>query len=126
MEDGDEASAYHQESMAICQQLGDRRGQGLNLDGLGEARRLQGRHDEALACFQQSLSLLREVGDRHSEANALWHLGLTVDAYGDREQARHHWRQALTIYEQLCAPEAVEMRAALGQPPVDMGMAQAH
>jgi DNA-binding SARP family transcriptional activator/tetratricopeptide (TPR) repeat protein len=122
---GDEASAYHQESLAICQQLGDRRGEGRNLDGLGDARRLQGRYDEAVACSQQGLTLLREVGDRYSEANTLWHLGLTVNACGDRGEARRRWRQALTIYEQLRAPEAAEVRAALDQPPVDVIKAQA-
>jgi DNA-binding SARP family transcriptional activator len=110
---GEEAFVSHEQSMAICHELGDRRGQGLNLDGQGEARRLQGRHDEALAYLRQSLTLLHEVGDRYSEADARWHLGVTMDELGDHRHAREHWRTALAIYDQIGAPEAVEVRAAL-------------
>jgi len=101
-----EAFDHHYRSLMICQELGDRRGQGLNLDGLGEARRAQGRHPEAVDFLRQGVGLLREARDRHGEADALWHLGLALDALGDHGEATSCLRRALTVFDQLGAPEA--------------------
>jgi DNA-binding SARP family transcriptional activator/tetratricopeptide (TPR) repeat protein len=106
----DEAFDCHHHSRLICQELGDRRGQGLNLDGLGEARRLQGRHWEAIDFLRQGVALLREARDRHGEADALWHLGLALDAVGDQREATSCLQLARTLFEELHAPEAAEVR----------------
>ncbi len=105
-----EAFDYHHQSLAICRELGDRRGEGLNLDGLGEARRLQGRHQEAVDLLRQGVALLREARDRYGEADALWHLGLALGALGDHGEATSCLQQALTVFEQLGAPEAGDVR----------------
>jgi len=105
-----EAFDHHHQSLVICRELGDRRGQGLNLDGLGEARRLQGRHREAIDFLRHGVALLRKARDRYGEADALWHLGLVLDAMGDHREATSCLRAARTLFEELDAPEAADVR----------------
>lgn len=84
--------------------------EGLNLDGLGETRRLQGRPQEAVELLPQSVVLLGEVRARDAEADALWHLGLALAALGNDREATSCQRQALEILDQLGAPESDELR----------------
>jgi DNA-binding SARP family transcriptional activator/tetratricopeptide (TPR) repeat protein len=110
------ASDYHSQSLAICRELGDRRGEGRNLDRLGEARRLQGRHQEAVELLRQAVTQLVETRDRLAEADALQHLGLARHALGDHSEADICLRHALSIFEQVDAPQAADVRVHLSAP----------
>jgi hypothetical protein len=47
------------------------------------------------------------------QARAHEGLGYAFGALGDCDRARFHWRQALTRYTELGAPEAARLRATL-------------
>src|SRR3989442_7149943 len=72
----EEAIACHEQSLAICRQLGDRHGEAQALTNLGNVYQNQGRWEEAIACYEQSLPVFRQLGDRHGEARTLNNLGL--------------------------------------------------
>jgi tetratricopeptide (TPR) repeat protein len=66
-----QAVARLQESLVIRQELGDRRGEGSLLNGLGLAYLDGGRIEEARTCIQESLAIAREVHSANSEVDAL-------------------------------------------------------
>ena len=72
----DRASDHYQQALAIYQEVGDRRAEGLSLGTEpGHVLREQGQHDRALVHLQQTLAIDREIGDRHSEGLTLYNLG---------------------------------------------------
>jgi tetratricopeptide (TPR) repeat protein len=87
--------------------------EGRILGNLGRTYYRQGQLTEAIACYEQSLVLFRETGNRHSEGLALWHLGSALAAMRDEQAARKRWHDALTIFVELGAPEADEVRVLL-------------
>ena len=63
----EEAITAQQDAIAICREVGDRRGEGVALSGLGAALREVGRFEEAITAQQDAAAISREAGDRHSE-----------------------------------------------------------
>ncbi|MFG3498033.1 BTAD domain-containing putative transcriptional regulator [Streptomyces sp. NPDC047928] len=53
------------------------------------------------------------IGGDHMRGNTLKVLGKALDALGQSDRARACWREALSLYEELAAPEADEVRALL-------------
>ncbi|QGV80079.1 AfsR/SARP family transcriptional regulator [Streptomyces ficellus] len=53
------------------------------------------------------------IGGDRMRGNVLTLLGRALDSLAQADRARACWREALSIYEQLCAPEAVDVRALL-------------
>ncbi|MEJ6483419.1 tetratricopeptide repeat protein [Nostoc punctiforme UO1] len=56
--------AFHQQSLDIVREIGDRNSEGKSLTNLGIAYNSQGRYQQAIAFHQQSLEIAREIGDR--------------------------------------------------------------
>lgn len=111
----DEAIACLERSLAISREIGGSAHRTLN--SLGDLYRSQGRAAEAITCYKQSLAICRQVGDRHTEALNLGNLGLVVQAVQGSSAARAYWADALTIFTDLGAPEADEVRALLDGTP---------
>ena len=63
--------------------------------------------------YEKALLIDRELGDRRSEGTGLWNMSLALDQLGERAQAIQHAEQALTIYEQIEDPRAMQVRAQL-------------
>ncbi len=70
----------HREDLTICQQTGDRHGEGEALNNLGLALLDAGRIGEAITACQDAVAIYRETGDRHSEGQALNNLETARDA----------------------------------------------
>lgn len=100
---GDYAAArsFHQESLALRQRAGDRRGAALSLGGLGDVAHQQGAYDEAATLHQQALAILRDLDDQPGIAQALDKLGLTVRCQGDYPAAGALYQEALAISRAL-------------------------
>lgn len=84
-------------------------------DSLGYAHYNLGHHQQAITCYQHALELFRNLGDRFNENVVLSHLGETQHALGDTKSARFAWLEALAILDELCHPDAGEMRARISQ-----------
>jgi tetratricopeptide (TPR) repeat protein len=84
---------------------------------LGEAQLLAGRLEEAHACAERALGLARERQERSNEAYALRLLGEIAAhrAPSDVDEAAAHYRQALTLAEELgMRPLAAHCHLGLG------------
>ncbi|WP_179278644.1 ATP-binding protein [Actinomadura mexicana] len=89
--------------------------QARTLTCLGQTRLLAGRLDEAAEAFRASLGIARETGARHVEAGALRELAGVAAHRGASADERRYLEQALAIYTELGAPQAVPVRARLGE-----------
>jgi hypothetical protein len=89
-------------ALGVLTDLGDRFGEALLLQGLGE---LEPDPEKGRALLEASLRLWRELR-MLCAARALDRLGLVHAAAGDQEAAEASWRQALAIFEAVGAPEA--------------------
>jgi tetratricopeptide (TPR) repeat protein len=102
-EQGDYAQAtiLLEESLAIRQRIGDRRGTAQSLNILGLVANSQGVFDQALAYFEQSLALYREDGYELGMANALNNLAGAKRDLGDFSGAMTLYEECVEIYRRL-------------------------
>ncbi len=65
----------------IDREIGDRRGEGVDLGNLGLAYTDLG--EAQRRSLYTNSTLRREIGDRHGEAIASWNLGLALEQQGE-------------------------------------------
>ena len=118
----DDALQNYQASLAIKQQIGDKRGAGASLEQIASIQDSLGHSDAALASYKQALAIRRGIGDKDGIGNTLIDMGAFYHDHGKREDALKLWEEALQIerdlgnqmYEALCLHN-------LGVIHVDMG-----
>jgi tetratricopeptide (TPR) repeat protein len=98
-----EAEEYWQESLAICQEIGDRFGTAEGLNFLGWTAWCKGVTGlaEASAYHQKALAIYREIGHRRNFAMCLGDLTLAVSEMGESEQAIQFGREGLAVAEEI-------------------------
>ena len=99
--DSPQAINYHQQSLAIEQQIGDRGGEASSLNDLGNAYHSLGDSPQAINYYQQSLAIFQQIGDRRGEAISLGNLGNAYHSLGDSPQAINYYQQSLAIFQQI-------------------------
>ncbi len=95
------ARAYHEESLAIRQEVGDQQGQAVSLTDLGVVAARQGDYSTARALYTESLAIRREVGDQRGIAASLINLGLVSESQGDYGGARAAYMESLSVTREL-------------------------
>jgi tetratricopeptide (TPR) repeat protein len=112
------ARAYHEESLSLRRELGDRLGVAYSLSSLGLVRALQGDIAAARSCHQESLSLRRELGSKWGIADSLRNLGQVAETEGDYARATDLLQEGLALFRELGAKkdavECLENLAAAG------------
>ena len=93
--------AWTEESLAIAQALGDRRGIAYARELLGYVSQLQGDLSSAQALYEESLATMRELGDKPCIASSLNGLGNLAQLRGDLPSARTRYEEALSIGREL-------------------------
>lgn len=96
--DHERATAYHEQSLAIWRELGDRRGIARSLNNLGVIARDRGDAELTMRLCHESLMLFREIGDRHGAAIALISLGIAAGQQGEYEQGRSYFGESLALF----------------------------
>jgi DNA-binding SARP family transcriptional activator len=102
-----------QQALALYRRVGFQRGEIWTLRGLADALHGADQPDAARARLAAAVKLAAETGDTYLEAGAHSDLAKSHHFAGDTSLAREHWRRALTILNQLGAPEADQVRAEL-------------
>jgi Tfp pilus assembly protein PilF len=92
-----EAESYFQQALVIRREIGDRRGEGIELSNLGAITLRRGQLAEAESYFQQALVIRRAVGDRRGEGIELSNLGAIARRRGQLAEAADLFQQALVI-----------------------------
>ncbi|MDD4653568.1 MAG: tetratricopeptide repeat protein [Methanothrix sp.] len=99
--DARKAIEYHEQSLAIAREIGDRRGEGANLGNMGSAYAALGDTRKAIEYYEQALVIDREIGDRRGEGNDLGNMGLAYANLGDTRKAIEYYEQALVIDREI-------------------------
>jgi len=105
-----DALDVQEQALTLSRELNHPVSEGNALHNLGGIHRESGRLDRSRAYFEEAVAVRRRHGDRHGEASSLVELGSLRHVAGEAGSAVRSWRQALTIFEELDAPEAAETR----------------
>jgi predicted ATPase/DNA-binding SARP family transcriptional activator len=105
--DWDSAKASYQESLAICRELGDRKGIDESIRFLGAVAWLEREFADAWALLEESLAFRREQGDRHGVADVLEYMGLVAEQQGDYPRARALYEESLSILRALGGQQGI-------------------
>jgi predicted ATPase/DNA-binding CsgD family transcriptional regulator len=90
------AQAWLEESLLVCEAVGDRRWFARTLDRLGTVAQALGQYGLARSRYEHSLALAREVGDRTEVAWSLHNLGCLALDQHEYATARERLTQSLT------------------------------
>jgi DNA-binding SARP family transcriptional activator len=102
-----------EDALARFREAGYKYGEITMLRKLAEAQRAAGQLAAAKAGLTVALRLAAETGNTYEEAGVHRDLAESHHDAGVGEQARYHWQQALTLYTELGAPEAEQLRSRL-------------
>ena len=95
--DYEQATALHEQALALRRQMGDQLGTTTSLTELGILARLHGDLDRATTLHEQALALRREMGDEQGMAGSLNELGLLALTRGDYVAAAPLLHQSLEL-----------------------------
>ncbi|OGG46571.1 MAG: hypothetical protein A3F84_18045 [Candidatus Handelsmanbacteria bacterium RIFCSPLOWO2_12_FULL_64_10] len=101
------ARAFHEESLGIRRELGDKQGIAASLNNLGNVSYYQGDYAAAHLLHKESLAIRRELGDKQGIANALNDLGVMARYQGDYAAARSFYEESLAIRRELGDRQAI-------------------
>ena len=94
----EEGLALLEQSLALAEELGDKRGQMRKLMDMGSAFYNSGQDAKGAGCFERARALAQELGDARGQARCLTGLG-TGAAVGRRGAGAVLFAQALPLYE---------------------------
>jgi tetratricopeptide (TPR) repeat protein len=105
-----EALRNYEDSMAINQHLGQKRGVAASLAEIAQVQLSLGKPDAALAAYNDALKIRREIGAKKEAGDTLIDLGDLYAERGQSDLALQHFKEALQIerdagdetYQALC------------------------
>jgi hypothetical protein len=103
----------YEQALSVQRDVGDRAGEGITFNDIGEAHFKLGDTKRALEYYERALPILRDVGYRAGEATVLFNLGNVAEKNGDIVAAIDLVTQAVKIDEAIESPELAERRAHL-------------
>jgi DNA-binding SARP family transcriptional activator/tetratricopeptide (TPR) repeat protein len=111
--DGRRAIGYFRQALPAFRESGYQHGEIIALRSLGQA--LQETDDPAAAYteFVAAIDLAAQTGNAYQQASAHRDLAESHYAVGQHEAARRQWELALSLFDQVSAPEANEIRVRL-------------
>ena len=72
----DTALEYLKRSLAICEEIGDKKGEGATLNNISQIYHARGEYDTALEYLNRSLAICQEIGDKKGEGTTLNNISL--------------------------------------------------
>ncbi len=96
-----ESLNYLQKSLAIFEELGDKKEEARALQAIGVAYGLQRRNELAVESYEKSLALSEEVGDRKLTALILNSIGLAHSSMGHYELGLEFYQKGRALSEKL-------------------------
>ena len=92
-----QALAKLEEALKLFRAVGDRRGEAVTLNKIGQVYSALGEKQKALDYYSQSLPLSRAVGDRRVENGILNNIGQVYSALGEKQKALEYYNQSLPL-----------------------------
>ena len=95
------AMEFHQQSLSIAKEIGNKGSEGIAYTNLGIAYRSLGDYEKAIEFHQQSLSIAKEIGNKGSELNAYNNLGDSFSKLHDFRQAEDCFESSIKVFEEM-------------------------
>ena len=92
---------FHQRSLAIAREIGDRQGEGVSLGSLGIAYFSLSEYERAIDFLQQGLTLAQSIGNRSAAGNLFNNLGRIFAELGQPELAIVFLKTSADIREEI-------------------------
>ncbi len=105
----DSATGLLAQALATFREIGDRSGEAMALNRLGDVRRQRGQLAGAQRCLHQALAVWAELKAPVGRARTLQSLGDVHLAAGVFEAAAHAWSQALETFREVGSTEGEEL-----------------
>jgi len=97
----EDRKAYYEQAIAIFQNIGERRGLALCLNGLSDVTVYTSEFELNIQLCQESLKIFQELGDDVWIAKLLDYLGYAYWLVGDYEKAKTYHQQSPAIHKNL-------------------------
>jgi tetratricopeptide (TPR) repeat protein len=97
-----------EQSLQMCQDTGDKEGEGGVLNNLSQVYVAEGDYDTALQYLEQSLQIEQANGNRAGECLALFNIGNIHRQNDEQPQALSIWLKAYHIAKQIGWAEALQ------------------
>ena len=95
---------YFQKDLKICQEIGDRKGEGATLNNLATTAHAKGDYDEALVFLQKSLKIRQEIGDINGAAVTSTNIGAQLFEQDKIEESIPYLMKAYQIFDKIGSP----------------------
>ncbi|MGI8884196.1 MAG: tetratricopeptide repeat protein [Pyrinomonadaceae bacterium] len=95
------ALGYHEQSLAISREIGNRLEEGKSLNSIGNAYYSLGEYRKAIGYHEQSLAISREIGNRLEEGKSLSNIGNSYLSLGDYKKPIIYNEEALAISREI-------------------------
>jgi tetratricopeptide (TPR) repeat protein len=95
------AIGYFEQALAIHREVGNLRGEGVDLGNLGLAYTSLGEVEKAIGYYDRALAIDREIGDRQGEVADLGILGDAYHGLGEMEKALGYYEMQLAIAREI-------------------------
>ncbi|MFQ5977586.1 MAG: tetratricopeptide repeat protein [Candidatus Heimdallarchaeota archaeon] len=103
----DQSMPYFQQSLALRQELGNKRAIAVSLRNISITHGVKAEWDRALDFNQQALKLFQEVGDKYHIGLCLTNIGVNYRAKGEFDNALKYCQQGLALYQELGNKEGI-------------------
>ena len=92
---------YHQESLAIRDDLNRDNDKGQSLENIGTVYVYLGELEKAISYYKKALVIKEHTGDLHSTASVYGNMGIAYFRLDNLDEAEKAYQQALPLWEQL-------------------------
>ena len=93
--DYETALGYLKQSLAICQQIGDIKGESVTLNNISQILQAQGDYETALEYSKRDLAICQKIGDKAGMCITLFNMG---HMYARKDQIQEAVRAWVTVY----------------------------
>jgi tetratricopeptide (TPR) repeat protein len=103
----DEAIVRLEQSIALYEGLGDKRGLARTLTSLGRLNRVHGHSERALPLYERALTLQKEVGDQQGVIQSTNAIAIALSALHRSAEALTYFQRALALARETGSPRLV-------------------
>ena len=97
----EKALEYHEKSLKIRQEIGDKKGIGDCYSNIGIIYKIQGNYEKALECYEKTKKIDKEIGNKSGMGISYNNIGNIYTEQGNYEMALEYYEKSLKIRQEI-------------------------